>query len=38
MIEPSLRLKAMMALVLGFNLLSDGLTDLLDPKRRGVGK
>jgi peptide/nickel transport system permease protein len=29
---------ALMALVLGFNLLSDGLTDLLDPKRRGVGK
>jgi len=25
-------------LVSGFNLLSDGLTDLLDPKRRGVGK
>jgi peptide/nickel transport system permease protein len=29
---------ALMALVLGFNLLGDGLTDLLDPKRRGVGK
>jgi peptide/nickel transport system permease protein len=29
---------ALMTLVLGFNLLGDGLTDLLDPKRRGVGK
>ncbi len=29
---------ALMTLVLGFNLLGDGLTDLLDPKRRSVGK
>lgn len=29
---------ALMTLVLGFNLLGDGLTDLLDPKRKGVGK
>ena len=29
---------ALMTLVLGFNLLGDGLTDMLDPKRRGVGK
>lgn len=29
---------ALMTLVLGFNLLGDGLTDLLDPKRRGVGQ
>jgi peptide/nickel transport system permease protein len=29
---------ALMTLVLGFYLLGDGLTDLLDPKRRGVGK
>ena len=29
---------ALMALVLGFNLLGDGLTDLLDPRRRAVGK
>ena len=28
----------LMTLVLGFYLLGDGLTDLLDPKRRGVGK
>ncbi len=29
---------ALMLLVFGFNLLGDGLTDILDPKRRGVGK
>jgi len=29
---------ALMILVLGFNLLGDGLSDLLDPRRRSVGK
>jgi peptide/nickel transport system permease protein len=29
---------ALMGLVLGFNLLGDGLTDLLDPRRKAVGK
>jgi len=29
---------ALMALVLGFNLLGDGLTDMLDPRRRATGK
>ena len=29
---------ALMGLVLGFNLLGDGLTDLLDPRRRATGK
>ena len=29
---------ALMALVLGFNLLGDGLTDLLDPRRKATGK
>lgn len=29
---------ALMALVLGFNLLGDGLTDILDPRRRATGK
>ena len=29
---------ALMALVLGLNLLGDGLTDILDPRRRTTGK
>jgi len=29
---------ALMALVLGFNLLGDGLSDILDPRRRAAGK
>ena len=29
---------ALMGLVLGFNLLGDGLTDMLDPRRRAAGK
>ena len=29
---------ALMLLVLGFNLLGDGLSDILDPRRRSVGK
>ena len=29
---------ALMGLVLGFNLLGDGLTDILDPRRKAVGK
>ncbi len=29
---------ALMALVLGFNLLGDGLTDILDPRRKATGK
>lgn len=29
---------ALMTVVLGFNLLGDGLTDLLDPRRRTAGK
>ena len=29
---------ALMALVLGFNLLGDGLTDILDPRRKASGK
>ena len=29
---------ALMILVLGFNLLGDGLTDLLDPRRKAMGK
>ena len=29
---------ALMALVLSFNLLGDGLTDMLDPRRRATGK
>ena len=29
---------ALMALVLGFNLLGDGLSDMLDPRRRATGK
>jgi len=29
---------ALMALVLGLNLLGDGLTDILDPRRRTIGK
>jgi peptide/nickel transport system permease protein len=29
---------ALIGLVLGFNLLGDGLTDMLDPRRKAVGK
>lgn len=29
---------ALMALVLGFNLLGDGLSDILDPRRKATGK
>jgi peptide/nickel transport system permease protein len=29
---------ALIGLVLGFNLLGDGLTDILDPRRKAVGK
>jgi peptide/nickel transport system permease protein len=29
---------ALMGLVLGFNLLADGLTDILDPRRKATGK
>jgi peptide/nickel transport system permease protein len=29
---------ALMGMVLGFNLLGDGLTDILDPRRRATGK
>jgi peptide/nickel transport system permease protein len=29
---------ALMVLVLGFNLLGDGLTDMLDPRRKATGK
>ena len=29
---------ALIGLVLGFNLMGDGLTDILDPRRKATGK